>query len=169
MSLASCQTAPPRDSEGPLLSGAVWVVNLTCATRRAIERRSGGAQRQEHPEGGAGARRALHFDAPVVRRDDAVCDREPEAGPTADVLGREERLEDASEALRRNARTVVADADARIGVVEARADPDVAAGGRGVAGVRQQVHEHLVHAAGIALDRRQRLVVAMDGHAVAPS
>src|SRR6185369_6050711 len=124
MSLASCQTAPPRDSERQLVSGAVWVVNLTCAARRAIERRRGGPERQEHPEGGAGARRALHFDAPVVRRDASVCDRQPEAGPTANVLGREERLEDASEALRRDARPVVADADARVGVAEARADPD---------------------------------------------
>ena len=43
----------------------------------------------------------------AVRRRDAQGDREAEAGPLADVLGREERLEHAAAQLRADARPVV--------------------------------------------------------------
>src|SRR5690242_4592044 len=134
MSLASCQTAPPRDSEDRLLSGAVQEVKvLTTSSRGTLEHRTCRAGRQEHVEDGSASGRALDADPSPVRGDDPVRDREPKTRPATDVLGGEEGLEDATEAIGRDSRSIVTDRDARIAVVHARADPDVAARGRGIA------------------------------------
>src|SRR5258705_10398174 len=108
MSLASCQTAPPRDRERscykpiPGLSRIARDASGTSA-RGAIDRRRRVRDREDHAERRAGTRRALDLDAAPGRGDDPVPDRQTEARPPTDVLRREERLEDAAEALRRNA------------------------------------------------------------------
>src|SRR5258706_16152833 len=123
MSLASCQTAPPRDSERLLLSGARWVVNLSASAGDAIERGARGAGWEDDAEGGALARDAFDLEAAAVRGDDAVGDRETEPGPAAHVLGREEWLEDPSQPLGRDAGTGVADRDACLRGAPAPAPP----------------------------------------------
>src|SRR5206468_7032391 len=53
----------------------------------------------------------LDADVPAVFLDDAVGDREPEAGAGPDLLGREERVEDALLQLTRDARACVGEPD----------------------------------------------------------
>src|SRR6185503_802782 len=61
---------------------------------------------------------ALHPDLAAVGGDDAVADREAEAGALAHRLGREERVEDLVEVLRRDAAAVVGDGEHdRVGAV----------------------------------------------------
>jgi hypothetical protein len=85
----------------------------------AIEGNRRGRGRQDHTERSARTRHALGLDAPAVRGDDAVGDREAEAGAGPDLLRREERLEDAAEALGRDPGPVVPDGDAGIGALPA--------------------------------------------------
>ena len=61
--------------------------------------RAGGTCGRSCPSPGS----LVDLDVTAALRDDAVDDREPEAGPLADALGREERLEDAREHVRRHA------------------------------------------------------------------
>ena len=63
--------------------------------------------RQDHTEAAPPAGRALDLDPPAVVGDDAVADRQPQARPLADWLGREERLEYPRQDLLRDAAAVV--------------------------------------------------------------
>ena len=64
--------------------------------------------------------RAVAADRAVVLAHDAVGDRQAEAGAAADRLGREERIVDARELLRRDARAGVGDLGDRAIAVDAR-------------------------------------------------
>ena len=84
----------------------------------AIARRRGGPRldaalvaRQVQPEGRALALGAVDPDMAARLLGEAVDHRQPEAGALADRLGREERLEDLRERVRRHADAGVADAD----------------------------------------------------------
>src|SRR5437870_12884767 len=77
--------------------------------RRATLSRT--AQRDRDREGGASAGRVLRPDLAPVLLHDLVADGQPQPGALADRLGRVERIEDAAEALGRDARAGVADRD----------------------------------------------------------
>ena len=72
-------------------------------------------QRQRQREPRALADGAVAADRAVVLVDDAVGDRQAEAGAAADRLGGEERIVDARQLLRRNARSGVGDLGDRPG------------------------------------------------------
>src|SRR4051794_29557245 len=72
---------------------------------------SGSPHRNDDPERGSRADLALDHDAAAVPVDDAVDNREAEAGALADVLGREERIEDLRDHVGRDAGPVVGDGD----------------------------------------------------------
>src|SRR5437667_2319737 len=134
--------------------------------RQARARRT---DRQPDAEGAPGAGRALDVDPPAVGRHHRVTHREPEPRPAAHVLGGEEGVEDAAEDGGRDAGPVVADRDAHRVALGARHDPDVTRARDRVAGVGEQVHEHLVELARVALDGGERAVIAVDGDARAPA
>ena len=71
---------------------------LRCAAARDARRR----ERQGQREARALPDRAVAVNRAVVLAHDAVGDRQAEAGAAADRLGREERVVDARELLRRN-------------------------------------------------------------------
>src|SRR4051794_19912382 len=99
--------------------------------------------REGHAEERAARRDRLDLEATAVPGDDAVAHRETEAGALADGLGAEERLEDALRDLGRHAAAVVANRhDGRAVAGEGR-DPDVARAGDGIAGVADEMQEHL--------------------------
>ena len=64
--------------------------------------------RQEDAERGAFALLGIDIDEAASLLDDAVDRREPEAGALADFLGREERLEDLVDDIRRDTSAGVA-------------------------------------------------------------
>ena len=70
--------------------------------------------RQVDAERGAAPELAVHRDAAAEVGDDAVHQRQPEPGADADLLGREERIEDALEHLRRDAAAGIADREADV-------------------------------------------------------
>src|SRR5262245_60263583 len=81
----------------------------------------GRSTRQHDRECRAPTGLAVDLDTAAMRRDDAVADRETEAGSGTDVLGGEERIEDAGANVARDPRTIVVDDDAhRVGVCARR-------------------------------------------------
>ncbi len=101
---------------------------------------------------------------------DSVRAREPEAGPLADALGREERVEDPVADLARHPAALILDREddvpsgleleaARIVGTDfgvARPDRQRAAVGHRVARVQREVEEHLLHLAGVGANRIER-------------
>ena len=71
----------------------------------------GGRQGETHGESRTGARGRLEVDRPAVVLDDPVAHRQAQAGPLADRLGGEERVEDLVADRRLDARAVVGDLD----------------------------------------------------------
>ena len=69
---------------------------LAGAGASACARRLASRQRQVHPEARALAAGGVELDPPAMGGDDAVADREPDAGADALRLGGEERLEGAA-------------------------------------------------------------------------
>src|SRR5207248_840028 len=137
--------------------------------RGLCQARARRTDRQSDAEGAPGAGRALDVDPPAVGRHHRVAHREPEPRPAAHVLGGEEGVEDAAEDGGRDAGPVVADRDAHRVALGARHDPDVTRARDRVAGVGEQVHEHLVQLARVALHGGERAVIAVDGDALAPA
>src|SRR6266849_5587130 len=163
---AALSSAPITARARYAMGGAAASASSARGPRHACVRR---ADRKRDAEGAPRARGALHVDAPAVRRHHGVADGEPEPGPRADVLGGEEGVEDAAEQVRRDAGAVVTDRHVNPLTLGACRDPEVAARGDRVAGVGEQVHEHLVQLRRVALDGRQRAVVAMDGDPLSPA
>src|SRR5690606_13350841 len=93
---------------------------------------------------------------------DAVGDRQPQPGAAADRLAGVERIEDARQYVGGNAAAAVGDADPGLAVLGAGGDDDGAAVLDRLAGVDQQVHEHLVDLRQMAFDRRQLAVELLD-------
>jgi hypothetical protein len=62
--------------------------------RLHVHRQSRAIDREEDLEGRAPVDHTGQLDPPAVRLDDAVADRQPQAGASADGLGREEQVED---------------------------------------------------------------------------
>ena len=89
----------------------------------------GGRGGQLEVEDRAAGGRAAIADAAAERVDDAVADRQAEAGALADRLGREERLEQLGLVVGRNARAGVLDLEDDAVVLVARADGDAARAG----------------------------------------
>jgi len=87
-----------------------------------------------------------------VAAHDRVRDGEPEAGAAPRLLGREERLEDVRQHVRRDTRTVVADDHDDVVVVAAQLDRQRTVRGERVGRVHQEVHEHLIQLRRIARD-----------------
>ena len=83
--------------------------------------------------------------------DDAVADGEPQPGPLARHLRGEERVVDAAEDLRRDALAVVLHVQTYTQVLLRGANADLAP--QGILGVEQQVEDHLLQLAAIALHR----------------
>ena len=83
-------------------------------------RRSSRGERKRQREARALTDRAVAGNRAAVLLDDAVGDRQPQAGALADVLRREERIVDARQLLGRNARAGVADLDRRRRLASAR-------------------------------------------------
>ena len=88
--------------------------------------------------------------------DDPVHHAEAEADPLLAALGREEGLEDARQVLRRDTLPVVPDVEPGTAGLVARRDHDAAAAGDRVAGVQDQVDQHLLDLPGVDA-HRQRL------------
>ena len=114
---------------------------------------SGGGQRQRQREPRALPDRAVAVNRAVVLAHDAVGDRQAEARAAADRLGREERIVDARQLLRRNAGAGVGDLGDHAIAVDARRDRQPAAARHRVAGVEEQVQEHLLQ---LMLDAEHR-------------
>ena len=114
--------------------------------------------RQAHDEHRARPVLAAEADLAVMGGDDAMADRQADAGADALRLGGEERLEHALRDLARDPGAVVRDLDPDgLGVV-AGGDPQPALAGsvlQGLLGIDEQVREHLVKLVGIAPDLRQ--------------
>ena len=94
------------------------------------------------------ARSGLDLDRASVLLDDAVADRKAEAGPLADGLGGEERVEDPLADRRLDAAAGVGDLDpdsGRLGLGPVRI-VTVPSGVAGVDGVHEQVDDDLVNA-----------------------
>jgi hypothetical protein len=85
------------------------------------------AGRQLQLEAGAAAGVIGSADRAAQLVDDLVADREAEAGALAGLLGGEKRIEDASQVLRRNARTGVANRKRDPCAVDARTRVDLPA------------------------------------------
>src|SRR5689334_12286864 len=94
---------------------------------RSRRARGRGVRGQQDPEGGPGADLALHRDAAAMTIDDAVNDRQAEARTLADVLGREERIEDLRDHVGRDPGAVVGDGDLDLLALAVRGDADGAA------------------------------------------
>src|SRR5207248_4948600 len=95
----------------------------------------------------------LHLHGALVFLNDAVAHREPETRPGG--LRRVERIEDPRERFRGDAGARVPDHEtqpARTLWDRSRLDPDLAALGHGLAGIREEVHEHLLEGRGVAAD-----------------
>src|SRR5439155_20943399 len=110
---------------------------------------------------GAVARRAIDRDLSPEAADDAVADRQPQAGAFADVLGGEERIEHAGGDLGRHAVAGVLDLDDRAALgVGAGPYGDAVVVGATVAdrvrGVDQQVDEYLGKPAIVGDHQRDR-------------
>src|SRR5450759_3148214 len=84
------------------------------------------ADRQDDPEGGPPAGSALELDPTTVIGHDALADREAEAGPLADRLGREERVEDPRADRRRDPAAIVGDLEHDVVAVGPGGDDDPA-------------------------------------------
>src|SRR5437870_10822715 len=111
----------------PRRAGRRWTTSPRVVARSPRLRRPGGGRLsrwsdrlrppgglvdgEEDPEAGVAGRRLDANVAVVTAYDDAVADVESEAGAPADVLGGEERLEDARPQLGRDARAGVANLD----------------------------------------------------------
>jgi len=98
-----------------------------------------------------------------VLLDDPVRDREAEARAGADGLGREERLEDVRERVRRDPRTIVDYLRVHRAPVSVHARgqgdaPAVLAFQYGLLGVQQEVQEHLFELVLVGQHRRQAAV-----------
>src|SRR5690606_21337983 len=116
---------------------------------------------QDHAEGGAHALLALHLDPAVVLGHDAVGDRQAQPGAAADRLAGVARVEDPRQRVGSAAAAVVGDADPGLAVLGAGGDGDRAAVLDRLAGVDQQVDQHLVDLRQVALDQRQFAVVLL--------
>ena len=98
--------------------------------------------------------------AVMFLHDDVVADGESLAGSLADLLGGEERLEDAGAGGKRNAGAVVFDFDLNIVVDLASADGELSAFARlldgsiadGVGSIDDEIEKDLIHFIGVALD-----------------
>jgi hypothetical protein len=112
-------------------------------------------------EEAAAAEFALGRDCAAVVADDAVADRQAQAGPLPDRLGREERLEDVWQVLGTDAAAVVLDLNQDIVGRTSHpsfllgADLDEAASGAGLNGVEHDVEKDLVELSRVTGDRRQ--------------
>src|SRR5829696_7090487 len=110
-------------------------------------------------ESRAALRRIRHADRALMRLDDAVHDRETEPSPV--VLGREERIEDLVENVRRNTWTTVANDDVkvagtRVGRWCAEHHGDAAADRGGIRRVQEKVEQRLADEHGINRHRQRR-------------
>ena len=106
---------------------------------------------------GACADRAFDMDFAGVLLNDAVADREAEAGAAfvaGQGLGGEERIVDALEMLGSDAGTGVGDKGFDVAVDQSN-DAQAPASGHGVFGVQEQVEEDLLQLAGVAVDGRK--------------
>ena len=111
----------------------------------------GNTMRNVLPRTGATA----HFDAPMVLGDDAIGDRQPEPGAAADRLGRVERIEDALQCIGRMPQPLSPMLTQTSSPSLPIASVISAAVGDRLAGIDQQVHEHLVDLRQMAFDQRQ--------------
>ena len=97
---------------------------------------------------------AVAGDGAAVLLDDSVGDGETEAGPLADVFRREERIVDAREVIRRDARSGIGHLDHRL-AARARHDRQPAAFRHGVTRIEEQVQEDLLQLVLDALHQRR--------------
>ncbi len=110
---------------------------------------------QPDREGGAKTGGRAHVDRAAALRDDPVDRREAEAGAFADILRREERLEDADASLVVHPDAVVRDLEHDLIVVVSRRDRQRPVARHGVPCVHGEVQEHLPDLARVGLDRPQ--------------
>ena len=103
-------------------------------------------------EGGAAVDLAVHLDVAVMLLDDVVDDGQAQAGPLADRLGGEERIEYLFQVLFRDAAAVVLEADGDLLAALFAADRDPALALDGVDGVDEQVDEQLLQPGGEAVE-----------------
>src|SRR5579875_174056 len=115
-------------------------------------------QRKFHDEGGAAAGGAVHADFAGVLLDDAIGDGKTQPGAAAVAgcrlaFGGEERIVDTMDVLLGNAAAGVRNPHLHVMTVVG-ADGQRAAARHGVLGVQEQVQEHLLQLAGVAVDCR---------------
>jgi len=102
-------------------------------------------QRQLNREHRAGAWLTLDVDRPAMIFDDAVTDRQPEAGPFPDVFGRKKRIKEAGLDVGRDSGTRVADDDLSHCAPSLRSYHNglVSLRLHGVPGIRDEIDQHL--------------------------
>ena len=126
--------------------------------------RAGDGQRKFHTERGAAAAPVGDFDRAAMLLNDTVGHRKSQAGAFARALGGEERIVDAVQILRRDAVAGVGDFDARRPVLRAQVrTSSVPPRCHGVARVQEQIQEHLLQLAGVAVTGGQiRIEIGLD-------
>src|SRR5580698_4308443 len=125
------------------------------------------AGRQRDAEGGPFAEAAQDLDAAAVSIDDAMDDGQAEPRALADVLGREERIEDPGDDLGRDPRSVVRYGDLDILGPRGRGQPNGATAGPladGLGGVGDKVHEDLIDLARESGDPQRGIDLLVDAH-----
>src|SRR5579864_29274 len=135
---------------------APWATNLGSSADRLAN------QGKLQVERGAFPRAAFHGDFARMFLNDAVGDREPQAGAAGlavarRILGGEEGVVNAVNVLLGDALAGVADGHIHPGPV-AGAHTQGAAVGHGVLGIQKQVKKHLLQLAGVALNGGQMIV-----------
>src|SRR4051794_13892597 len=129
----------------------VSAMSTTSSTTSTLSLRTG-RLRVNGPEDGHRGPLALgagQVDLAAVVADDAGDDGEAEAGPLAPLLGGEERVEDGVQVLEGDPAALVDDLERDLGAGPAGAQPEQASGVGGVAGVEQQVDQHLLQLIGV--------------------
>src|SRR5205823_2881577 len=99
---------------------------------------------QRYREFRAVTRCALYGDVPLRRVQDAAGDGKAEARPTLPAFGRDQRLEDPADEVRRDSLAVVLDPDLDLFPLLHRRDPDVAMLADRIASVQENVGQNLL-------------------------
>src|SRR3954452_6681175 len=126
-----------------------------------------GANGNHDPERRPGADLALDHDAAAMPVDDAVDDRQAEPGPLADVLGREEGIENLRDHVGRDAGAVVGDGDLDVFRLLPGGDADRAAAvsrADALADVGDQFHDPLIDLAGEAVEPQLGIDLLLDAN-----
>src|SRR5271157_594120 len=120
--------------------------------------------RQANPEDAAPSRRRLDLDLAAVAANDFVGDRKAKAGAFSDALGGKKRIEDPIDHLRRDATTVILDAEHHLVALAPHHHADRTLPLDRLAGIQDQIDQHLLDLLRRAVDARDRRELFLDAY-----